>query len=76
MNITEKELERQEEDRGNSEDLQIVKAFLKCCKTTNQWLAFIKVEFVRYGTQSYQTHRYYHPTDELRNLYKAFREME
>jgi len=66
--VIEEDLKRQEEDEGSTPNIKMVIYFLKCCKTSSQWQAFINVEFKRYGTQSYECHKYYYCSSALVNL--------
>ncbi|MFT8349256.1 hypothetical protein [Clostridium saccharoperbutylacetonicum] len=75
MNIKErikKELEIQKSIEGEKCQEEILLKFLEAIKTKMQWELFVNCEFHRYGKNSYESHRFYYPKEELINIVKAF----
>lgn len=61
------ELDKQEEVEGWSEDLDLLRRALSCCKTDLEWQAVADCRHHRWGTYSYQVHRFYQPSQLLRS---------
>ena len=66
-----KEMKRQEEIEGPSEDIELLKKFLEIIHTAMQWSVFTKVKSHRYGKLSYECHHFHYPTDDLKALMKG-----
>jgi len=65
------ELNIQEKIQGDQdfEDIAIVRLFLETRPSARQWEAMVKVsDGPRYGHYSYQVHKFYYPTSQLRAL--------
>ena len=67
------DLERQESDDGQSDDIEILKWFLGCCKNSSQWNSFVNVVWEKTGPMSYQNDRQWIPSEELRKLAESIR---
>jgi len=60
-----KELKIQKEIEGSNCKDDILLKFLEAAKTDRQWESFVKVQLHRYGKLSYESHRFYYPSEEL-----------
>lgn len=67
-----KEIKVQKKIEGEKCQESILLKFLEIVKTQSQWDSFINCKHYRYGILSYETHRFYYPTEELINLIKVF----
>lgn len=73
----EKELMVQKEIEGfEDNNEEILRTFLKICKSNMQWNVFTEVRFHRHGKYSYECDRFYYPSDELVNFYNILKEKE
>ncbi|MDF2800833.1 MAG: hypothetical protein K0S61_736 [Anaerocolumna sp.] len=73
MNVKErikKEIEIQKGIEGDNCQDKILLNFLNIVKTASQWDAFVNCRFHRYGKTSFDSHRFYYPTEELLKLLK------
>ena len=50
---------------------KIIIWLLNSIKSDLQFNLFVNVEFYKYGTQSYESHRFYNPRKELLKLYES-----
>jgi hypothetical protein len=67
-----KALDKQKEIEGDSEDLQLLYKVYECCKTSSEWATLTRCEHYRYGQMSYETHRFYYPSEVLNKLRNLF----
>lgn len=65
-----KEIEIQKSIEGDKCQDELLLKVLNILKTESQWRELVKCEHYRYGTLSYQTHRFYYPKEELLELLK------
>lgn len=63
-----RDLDRQQRIEGDSEDLRLLRFAASVLKTSMQWQTLTDVRWHKYGSQSYQVHRFYVPTPELKKL--------
>ena len=68
----EADLDKQEEIEGWSADLDLLRRALRCCQMSSEWQALADCYHHRWGTYSYQTHRFYRPSRLLRALQGTF----
>lgn len=61
-----KELAKQKEIEGISmENESILLFLLDCLKTQQQWNSLVNCKFHKYGIYSYESYRFYYPSEEL-----------
>lgn len=53
-------LKIQELEEGNTNNIQAIRAIVNNCNTTMEFEAFVNIKHHRYGTLSYQVHRFYY----------------
>lgn len=61
-------LDKQREIEGGSKDLDLLYVILDVVVTESDWRAMTVCRHHRYGTLSYETHRFYDPSPLLRRL--------
>ena len=64
----ERDLETQASIEGQSADIPLLTWALGLVRTGDEWSALAAVEWHRYGTLSYQCHRFWRPSALLRAL--------
>jgi hypothetical protein len=63
-----KELLIQESIEGKSNDIEIIRKVLPILKTQMDLNILFKIKLHRYGKLSYESHRFYYPSELLNNL--------
>ncbi|NRA76786.1 MAG: hypothetical protein HRU18_01150 [Pseudoalteromonas sp.] len=63
-----KALDIQIKEEGETENIRLVKKVLSHCKTANEFMNFVRVDFKRYGQASYQAHKFYYIKEHLKGL--------
>jgi len=64
-----KNLDIQERLDTDTIHIELMRDFLSCVRTTDQWRAFINTYHVPYGKLSYQCYHCYSPSPELLAIY-------
>ena len=69
-----KDLRKQKEIEGNTADTALLLKLvaLKIPKSSMDWQVLTELEELHYGTMSYETHRFWYPSDVLRGLESFF----
>jgi hypothetical protein len=63
-----KEVLIQESIEGKSNDIEIIRKVLPILKTQMDLNILFKIKLHRYGKLSYESHRFYYPSELLNNL--------
>lgn len=70
-----KEIERQKSIEGEKCQDVFLLELLEITKSQNQWNLLVDVKFHKYGTMSYESHRFYYPSEFTLKLRDKFKEL-
>lgn len=63
-----KELQLQEKIQGHVDNKDLIIKIVNYCKFESEFISLCKIEFYRYGIESYKIHRFYYVKDYMLSL--------